>query len=800
MRMFEALARDVRHACRLLRNRPLFAVVAVTTMGVGLAATTLVFAVVNAFFIKGAQGSDIPGLGGIALSSGSEPELASFREYEAFASEVTSLDVSAAARVPVSYRTGDGVETLWSLVVSRNYLDLIEARRSFGSSTRAAPSALVSTRFWRDRLGRAPLGGLTLVINSVDVAVVGVMPDDHRDPGGFYDPALWLLLEDWDALRLSRRGREPASRIFGLPARLRASATPALAQREVAAVALEMQRRWPETNAGRTARFASFGESSSEMQALTAVSAGAMSMVALVLLVAVFNFTGLLLARAVDRQHEMSIRTAVGAGTWQIVRQLVVESVVIAMLGGVVALAVSWWSEPLLAFFAVPTPIPQRLHVAPDRTVIGFIAVALAGCGVLAGLIPARRSLRLGAAGVAAATALVSGRDRSGLRTIVVALQLAAATLLLTMAAVLVHGAYEARGVDVGFERQRAVLIEVDPATYGFEGARAEQVVGDVVKALRALPDVRDVVVTDRMPFYVGFPARLEVSADGGPCASVDCPEVGAYRVGPGYFRALNIPIRRGREFGPVADAGAVVISETMARRFASSGDLLGQWIAVGSEGRRMQVIGVAADILHRSLSERPEPYIYLPIEPSTFDAPVTVVAATAGQPDVLLPAIRKRIGEVARDLPIRSLQTMAQRLDDRARRGEAFIALFFATCGVLAVFLSAVGLGGSVWYAVEQRRREFGVRAAIGAEPTMLGRLVVRDGLMLAVPGIVVGLLGALGLLRIMTSYASGIDTGGPVPYVLAGLTQLTIVLVASAIPGRRAALADPLRILRAD
>ena len=805
MRFLEPLARDIRHACRLLRNRPLFAIVAVTTMGVGLAATTLVFAVVNAFFFKGAQGTDIPGLGGIALGTGGELELASFREYETFASEVTSLDVAAATRVPVSYRTSDGVETLWTLVVSRNYPDLIGARGSFGSFARSGPSAIISTRFWRDRLGRAPLGGLTIIVNSVDVAVVGVMPDDHRDPGGFYDPALWLRLEDWDALRLPARARLPTSRILALPARLRGSATAALARQQVAAVGREMGRVWPETNAERTARFAMFGESNSEIQsemrALTAVSAVAMAMVALILLVAVFNFAGLLLARAVDRQREMSIRAAVGAARWQIVRQLVVESLVVALLGGLVALLVSWWSEPLLGFFAISAPIPQRLHVAPDRTVLGFIAVALAGCGVLAGLIPARRAMRLGAAGAAGATALISGRDRSALRTLIVALQIAGATLLLTMAAVFVHQAYVARGVDVGFERERAVLIELDPAAHGFEGARAEQIVSEVQTSLRTLPGVSGAVVTDRLPFYVGFPARVEVSVDGTACAADNCPEVGTYHVGPGYFRALNIPLRRGRELesGP-GDRSSVVISETMARRFAASGDLLGRWITVGAEGRRLQVIGVAADVLHRGLRERPEPYLYLPIESSTFAAPVTVVIATDGPPEPVAARVRERIGGVAPDLPIRTLQTMRQRLDDRARRGEALIAQFFSTCGALALFLSAVGLGGTVWYAVEQRQREFGVRAAIGAEPAWLRRLVLRDGLTLALPGIVVGMLGGLGLLRIMASYASGIQIGGPLPYALAALLQLTIVLAASALPGRRAASADPLTTLRAD
>jgi predicted lysophospholipase L1 biosynthesis ABC-type transport system permease subunit len=213
-----------------------------------------------------------------------------------------------------------------------------------------------------------------------------------------------------------------------------------------------------------------------------------------------------------------------------------------------------------------------------------------------------------------------------------------------------------------------------------------------------------------------------------------------------------------------------------------------------------MRVIGIAADVKHRGLNERPEPYLYLPMEGTTFQSPVTVVVATAGSPDSLLAGVRERVRAVEPELPIRTLETMTQRLDDRARRGEAMIARFFATCGSLALFLSAIGLGGSVWYSVEQRRREFGVRAAIGAEPGMLTRLVIRDGLSLAVPGIAVGLLAGAALMRGIGSIISGIDTTSPVPYFLTAVLQFAIVFAASALPGRRAGRANPLAILRAD
>ena len=812
----ESLARDIRYAWRALVRRPLFAIVTVTTIGVGLAATTLAFAVVNALFFKGAAGTELPGFGAVVTGAGSEGALSSFREYEAFARDVPSLEVAAAMRVPLSHRGPAGAETLWSLAVSRNYFALIEARAERGRLFESAandkegrsgvpggdrPSAVVSHRFWRESLQRASPAGLTVTLNGQEVAVIGVLPDDHRDPGGFYDPSVWIRLDDWDALALPRKARDPSSRLLGLPARLRGSATRALAQQEVSAVARELERAWPATNAGRAARFVPFGEGNAEMQMLTTVAATAMIMVGLVLLIAIFNLAGLLLARAVDRQREMSLRTAIGASRLQIVRQLVVESLVIATLGASAAVVVSMWAEPLLASFAIPAPIPQRLNVTPDAAVVAFVAGGLLVSGLVAGLIPARRAMRLGLTGVTSASAQLGGHDRSRLRIAVVSLQVAGATTLLTAAGVFVRGAVDAGAVDVGFEHERAVLVELDPVSHGYDVEGAARLTANVQDALRGLPGVRHVSMTDRLPFYVGFPARVDVSIDGRSCALEDCPTAGSYRVGPQYFQALEIPITRGREFDlRSTDADAVVVSETMARQFAPGGDLLGRWIVIGPDGERRQVVGVAADVLHRSLRERPEPYLYLPMATATFEAPVTVVVATTNDPGPLVAAVRDRVHALDRDLPIRSIQTMRQRLDDRARRGEGLIALFFTTCGSLALFLSAVGLAGTVSYAAGQRTREFGVRAAMGAEPDRLRRLVLRDGLTLALPGIAAGLCGAVALMQIIGTRVPSVGPGGPGPYVLTAVVQLAIVLGASALPGRRAARANPLAILRGE
>jgi hypothetical protein len=355
--------------------------------------------------------------------------------------------------------------------------------------------------------------------------------------------------------------------------------------------------------------------------------------------------------------------------------------------------------------------------------------------------------------------------------------------------------------VNVGFESERAVVLEIDPASHGYAEPSAQRFVADAVARLRALPGVTSAAVTDRVPFYVGFPARLEVSVDGPSCAVERCPTAGSYSVGPDYFRTMNIPLRSGRELdGSQADAQAVVISETMARRFWPSRDPVGQWFWLGPDGRRVQVIGVAADIIHRSVTEPPEPYVYVPFDEAAFAQPVAIVLRTAVDPEPLLPVMSEQVSALDPSLPIYRLRTMAQRLRARQQSGTLIIAKFFGICGGLALFLSIVGLAGTVSYAVGQRSREFGIRAAIGAAPAQIARLVIAGALRMAGPGIAAGLLAALLVSWLIAASLSGLDLDSPMTLVAVGFLQLTIAVAAAAVPGRRASRASPLASLRAE
>lgn len=536
-----------------------------------------------------------------------------------------------------------------------------------------------------------------------------------------------------------------------------------------------------------------------ERRALAVIAAMAMAMIGIVLLIALFNLVGLLLARAVDREREMALRGALGASRGRLTQQLVTESLVIAALGGGLALIVAQWSNDLLATFAPEAPIPQRIDVTPDWTVAAFAALLTVLCGVGAGLLPARRATTLAIATAMAPPTVIGGGRSGRLRAAIVSMQIAGATLLLALAALLVRSALLNSAVPLGFGSERAIVLEIDPASHGYTAAAAQQLVSHTVATFRETPGVTSATVMDRVPFYVGFPRHVDVSVDGRWCAVEQCPTAATYRVGPAYFQTMGMAIRRGREFdGSSSDAQSVVISETMARSFWPATDPVGQWITLGTDARRMQVLGVAADTVHRIVSERLEPYVYLPFESADYGNAVAIVLRTAGDPEPLLRTVSDGIRAIDPALPIVQLRTMQQRIAGREQSGTLIVVRFFSICGALALFLSIVGLTGAVAYSVGQRVREFGIRAAVGASPGDQVGLVLRNALGMAVPGIAIGLFGTLLLSWLIASRVRAVDFDSPLSYAMVALLQLTIAVTAAAIPARRAARADPLAALR--
>jgi predicted permease len=402
-----------------------------------------------------------------------------------------------------------------------------------------------------------------------------------------------------------------------------------------------------------------------EVQSLAPYVWIAMSVVGIVLLIACFNVAGLLLARATERQREIAIRTALGAGRWRIVRQLVTEGVLLAVLSGCAALMLASWSGTLLGAFSLPAPIPQRLEMPIGNRVVIFTMLMVLVAGVLPGLVPAlqatRRnvvsSMRMGGGG---------GSRPSRLRSVFVVVQIAGSTLFLATALLFVRSFLNANRADLGFNPDHMVVARMDPSLYGFEGARAAWFAGQVADRVSSVPGVT-VALVDRAPFAVGYPLRETVSTSTLDCPAVSCKPTLYYAVGARHFDAIGLPLEAGRDFTAIElkTGGAIIVNEAMAASLWPGESPLGEVVRIGARGANATVVGVAGNVGVGYVGQPPSPVFYQPIRDADFlrDG-FTLVARTTGPDALAAAAIRDAVHAVAPSMPIASLTTMTELLE----------------------------------------------------------------------------------------------------------------------------------------
>jgi predicted permease len=548
----------------------------------------------------------------------------------------------------------------------------------------------------------------------------------------------------------------------------------------------------------RTLRFWPMPEGHPEIRGIAPTAFKALGIVGLVLLLACFNVAGLLLGRAVDRQRETSVRAALGASRARIVRQFALEGLLLAGVSGVAAIAAAAWSADLLAVFSLPSPIPQRLHLAVEPRVIAFTVALVAIAGVLPSLLPAihatradlLRSMRL---------ETVCGRRRARARNTFVVLQVAGSTLLLAASLLVVRSFWQSSTTDPGFEISRVLVLELKPADFGYDAPRTQAFFDDLLARVRASPAVERAAIADRIPFYVGFRRTARVSTADVDCATAECRPTTLYAVGHDHFRTLGIPLVAGRELtGQELRSGdGVIVSRTWAGGLWPGRDAVGQWVRLEPGDRERRVVGVAADVTHHALNERPGDYLYRPIETRDFADSITLVVRTRHDPAGFAATLLDQIRALDGTLPPGSVRTMAQRMELPLWPVRT-TAWFFTVCGALALVLATVGLFGTTYLAVGQRTREFGIRAALGSTRARVMRLVLREGLVLAAPGIVLGIAGGALAARTAGSVLVSIDAGDPSTYALTAIVQVVAALAACAWPAYRATRADPILALR--
>lgn len=807
----EAILQDLRYGIRVLLNRPGFTAVAVLTLALGIGANTAIFSLVNAVLLRPLPFKNpdelvlikesLPRLGWVDLSTAAGEFLdykernQVFEEMAGFTDQSLNLTGQGepqrvqAARISASLFPLLGVEPSQGRVFT-------EQEDQPGSNN----VVILSHKLWQRHFGSdASVVGKLIRLDDKPYTVIGLMP------AGFQFPYTWTTFskpaELWIPLALTDQEKKVRASDFqyGAIGRLKPGVTLPQAQADIDSVSARFQEEHPEIygDVYITAAVVSLkADSVKGVKTFLWILLGA---VGLVLLIACANLANLLLARAVARQKEIAIRSALGAGTARIIRQLLTESMLISLIGGFGGLLVAVWTMDSLMKFG-PQDVPRLQDAGLDSQVLIFTALLSIFTGLLFGLAPAIQSSRLNLNEVLkdAAGRGSRGRDAGRLRSALVIFETASALVLLIGAGLLINSFARLLSVPPGFNPDGVVIAQtaLPPARYP-KTQQLKIAQKQILDRISALPGVHAAGVTTNLPLIGDRGIGFLIEGDAAQTVNT------AYNawVSNDYFHALGISLRNGRSFTDddrEDTQPVVVVNETMQRRFWPDGDAVGKRVRWGGWDSWLTIVGVVADVKVSTLEAETKPALYMPI----FQMPrarsnVIFLIRSSTDDGSLIAGLRREIRAVDSELPVYDIRTMNQVLADSvsARR---FSMLMLAVFAFTALSLAAIGLYGVMSYAVTARTREIGIRMALGAERRDVLKMVIRSGMVLALVGVAIGLLAAFVLTRLMTTLLFEVSATDPVTFAsIAGMLTL-VALLACWIPARRATGLDPMIVLR--
>ena len=800
---------DLRLAARAHLRSPGFAVAAVLTLALGLGATTAVFSVVDAVLLRTLPYADpdrLVTLWGRDAPTGEGRFASSYPDFEDFRDEAESFEgLVATTAHPLNLTDGVGPpERLRGYGATHDLFELLGISLVTGSGflpehdrRGAEPVAILGEDLWKRRYGSDPqIVGRRIVLDDVTTTVVGVLANESRFPE---DGEVWVPLEPVEGTDV--RGVHNVS-VFG---RLAPGVDPARATDEVAGIAARLAREYPDENARRGAFVEPLRDS-----VLRGVETPLWILFAaatLVLLVACTNVAGLLLHRAAVRTREVATRRALGAGRFQLLRQFLAESALLVAAGAALGLGVGRLGIDVLVTLA-PEGVPRLGTVALDFRIL-TLAAGLAGLtALLFGVMPLVESARTDLQStLRQATGGAISVPRRRLRSALVVGEIALALVLVTGAALLLRSFERILAVDPGFARTDVLAMSLELPTPFIDPdyPRTVAFFEDLVERVGALPGVAKAAAAYNDPVNPGWETSFRIEGRPEPPPG-EVPEANLRPVTPGYFETVGIPLRRGRfvdERDHLNSAGAVVINEAFARAHFPGEDPLGQrlrrsaWWDTNPEVS--EIVGIVGDVRFAGLDVPPEPAMYFPHAHQPLHSMTLLVRPDGADPLALADEVRAVVWEMRPDLPVASTTTLGERLASRTATAR-FLLVLFVTFGGLALFLAALGIYGVLAYQVVQRRREIGLRMALGASAGSVVQRVVAQALLLLATGLGIGTVAALGGTRFLGGLLY--DTSPFDPLALTGVIVVfgATALVAAVVPARRAARVDPIRALRAE
>ena len=803
---------DIRYGWRTLLRTPAFTVLAVFTLALGIGANTTIFSWINSTLLNPIPGatrtSEL-----VSLTRGGTVETPyplSYPDYADLRDGNQSFSGLSAFGIYSLTLTGTGQpERVWGLLVTANYFDVLGVKPILGRTfvpeeeqkPGGAPYAVISYRFWQTHFGGSPsVIGRTININLHPYTIIGVAPPLFQGSQTGLRSELWIPVVMQQQVIAADLIHDRGSSWLLLVGRLKPGVTRQEAQQDMNLLMQRIAKQYPDSHKGHETVTvfplwrAPFGANFYLFILLPML----MAISGVVLLLACANVANLLLVRSVGRRRETAIRLALGASRWQLVRQLLLESLLLALLAGAVAMVLTTWTAGTFMKFIPPSGIPIAMDIHADQTVLLATFIISIFTGLIFGVLPALRSSRLAPMTVmkqesaSASGGLHKARLSSGL----VVAQISLSLLLLVCAGLFIRSFRNAQQADPGFNSEHVLLAsyELLPSTY--TSAQGLEFDRQLLARLQALPGVESASFSTWVP--LGFSlSSTAIKAEGYSPQPHESMDIDDALVGPNYLHTMQIPLVAGREFTLQDNPNSTlvtVVNQAFADRYWPHQDAIGK--RVYADDKWFVVVGVARNSDYSDLQENKKPFLYLPLFQDF--APGTIVhVRVAGDPEAFAPTLEKTIHQLNANLPVFDVNTLKSRVQV-ASIGERIAGTFAGVFGLLALVLAAVGIYGVVSYSTRQRTHEIGIRMALGAQRLSILRLVLRHGVTLTVIGVVIGLAGSFVLTRFLDALLFGVSPRDALTFLIVAVLLCAVALLACYLPARRAMKVDPIVALR--
>ena len=809
------LLQDIRYGLRTMFKTPGLVLVVVLSLGLGSGLNITIFSLINAILLQPLPAipqqeqlvevyTSSPGL---RFGAVSYPDYVDYREGNQVFSGLLAQRVT-----PVSLTSGGNNTIVASAIVSGNYFTALDVKPALGrgfspeedKTPNSHPVVVISHSLWQRGYGGAQnILGESIIVNSQSFNIIGVAPE------GFVGTTVGLAPDIWFPMMMQGRVMPGADRLttrgtrwLNVVGRLKPGVSREQAEAGMQGVVSRLAQEHPNTNKANTPTVVPLGEGSTGIKKnMSGVLMLLMAVVFLVLLIACFNVANLMLARALTRHKEIGIRMALGATRMRLIRQLLTESVLFSLLGGVVGLLIAYVSTKLLLNLVPPTSIPVVFDLSLNRQVFIFALLVSILTGIIFGLAPAIQTTKANLIPALKDDGAGSGQGgykKSRLRDLLVVGQVAISLILLICAGLFLRSLQNAQSSNLDFTPEKLAIVSTDVGLQGYDQEKGQRFYQQLTERVGQLPGVESASHAYIVPLSGGGMYQIGIQIPGYEPPPNTQLTIDYNIVGPKFFQTISIPFVQGRDFSDFdakSAAGVCIINEAMARRFWPTQNALGQRLSLTSGKTQLEIVGIVKNSKYYNLKEEPLPYIYLPFL-QNYNARMTVFAQSSTDMGTLLPALRREVDALDKTIPSKIL-TMKDALSTMLIQ-QKLAAILLTIFSLLALLLATVGLYAVMAYSVSNRTREIGIRMALGAQRGDVLKLVLKQGMLLTLVGLGVGLVAAFALTRFLAGLLYGISATDLTTFGVITIFQVAVALLASYIPARRATRIDPLRALK--